>query len=429
MRTRQLKTAACLLGLGTAALVAQPASAAVGDHQTTLKETLSTGAASANPDMSLNAMLESADGKVPVSTGSILYRIDASHLAPGAWKAIQNAPHGTRLGTFSSVVTGSHPTAVRLQGPARDANGPLVRATIGIESSLSKGVGSSIVPITLRRSSDTKFVTVAVNLQTPVGKLIALGLDSTVREAVLKIQGTIAYGGALHPITLNPTKLTPLTNMVSTQACAQPACTTLRPAIDRSVATVHLPKQVTLTAPDVLSYGFRYSIGGTGRPGDHISLAALGSDGSLIPSPWGADVRPDGTFEVRATVRSEFGADDELVRPAAARYAASATEGNATVLAIAPNDTHVRLVKPMLNVQRKHGGSRLHFAVKVPGADPNVNVRIQLGKRTIAEGKVNKAGRYSITVASPIAKGNLRAVATVGGADTAISDPISFSTS
>ena len=308
-------------------------------------------------------------------------------------------------------------------------SGPLVHATIGIEDPLSKGIGSSIVPVTLRRTSDLKFVTVAVNLQMPVGKLIALRLDSTVREATLVIQGTIAYGAALHPITLNPAKLTALTNMVSTQACAQPACTTLRPAVDRSVATVHLPKQVTLTAPDVLSYGYRYSIGGTGRPGDHITLAAIGPDGSLIPSPWGADVRPDGTFEVRATVRSEFGADNKLVRPASARYAASATEGNATVLAIASNDTHVRLVKPMLNIQRTHGGSRLHFAVKVPGADPNVTVRIQLGKRTIAEGQTNKAGRYSITLASPLAKGNLRAVATVGGADTAISNPITFSTS
>jgi hypothetical protein len=429
MHTRQLKTAACLLGLGAVAFAAQPASAATGDHQTTLKETFSTGAAGGNPVMSLDAMLDSADGKIPVSTGSLVYRIDAAHLAPGAWKAIQSAPAGTRLGTFSSEVTGSRPTALRLQGVGRDALGPLVHATIGIEKPLSKGIGSSIVPVTLRRSADLKFVTVAVNLQMPVGKLLALRLDSTVREATLTIQGTIAYGAALHPITLNPTKLTALTNMVSTQACAQPACTTLRTTVDKSVATVHLPKQVTLTAPDVLSYGYRYSIGGTGRPGDHITLAALASDGSLIPSPWGADVRPDGSFEVRATVRSEFGADNELVRPAAARYAASATEGNATVLAIASNDTHVRLMKPMLSIQRKKGGSQLHFAVKVPGADPNVTVRIQLGNRTLARGQVNKAGRYSITVASPIAKGNLRAVATVGGADASVSNPISFSTS
>jgi hypothetical protein len=429
MHTRQLKTAACLVSLGAAALAAQPATAATGDHQTTLKETFSTGAASANPVISLDAVLSSADGKNPVSTGSIVYRIDAGHLAPGAWKAIQNAPAGTRLGTFSSIVTGSSPTKVSLQGPGRDKQGPLVHATIGIDKTFAKGVGSSIIPITLRQSSDMKSITVAVNLQMPVGKLIALRFDSTVRDATLTLQGTIAYGNALHPITANPTKLTALTNMVTTQACAQPACTTLRPAGDKSIATVHLPKVVTLTAPAALSYGYRYSIGGTGRPGDHITLNALASDGSLIPSPWGADVRPDGTFEVRATVRSEFGSDNQLVRPAAARYAASATEGNATVLAIAANDTHVSLVKPMLHIQRKQGGNELHFAVRVPGADPNVNVRIQLGKRVIAEGKTNSAGRYSITVASPIAKGNLRAVASVAGADTSISAPIAFSMS
>jgi hypothetical protein len=429
MHTRQLKITACLLGLAAAAFVAGPASAAVGDHQTTLKEVFSTGAANANPDLSLDAVLSSASGNNPVSTGSIIYRVDAGHLAPGAWTAIQRAPAGTRLGTFSSIVTGTHPTDVRLQGAGRDAKGPLVRATIGVDKQLSKGIGSSIVPITLRRTSDAKFITVAVNLQMPVGKLIALGLDSTVRSATLELQGTIAYGAALHPVTANPAKLTALTNMVTTQACAQPACTTLRPPADRSIATVHLPKVVTLLAPDVLSYGYRYSIGGTGRPGDHVTLVALASDGSLLPSPWGSDVRPDGTFEVRATVRSEFGSDNQLVRPAAARYAASATEGNATVLAIASNDTHVRLVKPMLHVQRRANGSKLHFAVRVPGADPNVDVRIQLGKRVIAEGKTNSAGRYSITLASPITKGNIRAVASVPGADTSISDPISFSTS
>jgi hypothetical protein len=427
MRTRQLKTAACLLGLGTAALLAQPASAAPGDHQATLKETFSTGVANANPVISLDAVFSSADGN-PVSTGSIVYRVDSAHLSPGAWKAIENAPAGTRLGTFSSVLTGTQDTDVRLQGPGRDAQGPLVRATIGIAKPFSKGIGSSIIPITLRRSRDAKFVTIAVNLQQPVGKLIALGLDSTVRSATFELQGTIAYGAALHPITVNPARPTALTNMVTTQACAQPACTTLRRSADQSVATVHLPKQVTLSAPDVLSYGYRYSIGGTGRPGDHVTLVALGADGSLIPSPWGADVRPDGSFEVRATVRSEFGTDNELVRPAAARYAAEATEGNATVLAVAGNDTHVRLVKPMLHIQRKSNG-KLHFAVRVPGADPNVKVRIQIGKRTLVEGTTNSAGLYSITVASPIATGNLRAIASIPGADTAISNPISFSTS
>lgn len=42
MRTRQIKTAASLLRLGTVAVAAQPVKAAIGGHQTTLKETLSS---------------------------------------------------------------------------------------------------------------------------------------------------------------------------------------------------------------------------------------------------------------------------------------------------------------------------------------------------------------------------------------------------
>lgn len=427
MQNRQIRTAACLIGLGAAAIVAQPASAAVGDYQTTLKETISTGAAAAHPRVSLDAVMSSKSGGAPVATGALAYRVDAGHLAPEAWKAMENAPIGTRLGTFSSVLTGTRATELRLQGTGHDAQGSFVRATIGIAKPLSKAIGSSTIPVTIRQSSDEKFMTLFVNLQQPVSKLAALGVDSTVRSATLTLQGTIAYGAALHPITLNPAKLAVMTNLVAAQACAQPACTTLRPVVQKSIAAVHLPKQVTLLAPDTLRYGYRVSIGGTGRPGDHITLSAVASDDSLLASPWGADVRPDGTFEVRATVRSSFDDEKQLVRPASARYVASAVEGNATVLAAAANETQVKLVKPMLQIKRKDSGNKLHFAVKVPGADPNVKVSIKLGARTIAEGTTNAAGRFSITVASPINKGNLRVIASVPGAETSISDPISFS--
>jgi hypothetical protein len=428
MRIHHIRSAACLVALGAGALAAQPAAAAVGDYQTTLKETISTGAAAQSPIISLDAVLASTSGGAPVPTGALIYRVDSGHLAPTAWKSMQVAPAGTRLATFSSVLTGTRPTDMVLQGTGHDAQGSFVRATIGIDKPLSKAVGSSAIPVTLRQTSDAKAITISINLQAPVGKLSALGVDSTVRSATLQLQGTIAYGAALHAITVNPSKPTAMTNMVTAQACGQPACSTLRPTVQRSVASVHLPKQVTLQAPAVLSYGYRYSIGGTGRPGDHIVLSALTSDGSLAASSWAADVRPDGTFEVRATVRSGFDSTKELVRPAEGRYVASAVEGNATVLAIAGNDTHVKLVKPVMHIQRKDSGSKLHFSVRVPGADPNVGVSIRLGTRTIAQGTTNAAGRFSITVASPIDKGNLRAVASVAGAETSISDPISFST-
>ena len=35
---------------------------------------------------------------------------------------------------------------------------------------------------------------------------------------------------------------------------------------------MHLPKTVTLAAPVTATYGYRYSIGGTGRSGDAVSL-------------------------------------------------------------------------------------------------------------------------------------------------------------
>jgi hypothetical protein len=429
MQTRPLKTTACLLGLGALAMAtaAQSAGAATGDLQPTLQETISTGAAAANPVISLDAEFASAKGVTLAKTGTITYGVDARHLSPSAWDAMMKAPAGTRLGTFSSKLTGDSPTNMVLQGVGNDAQGAYVRATIGIDIKLSKGIGSSTVPVIMRMVNGGKQLTIMVDLRTPVSKLSALGIDTTLRTATLTLQGTLAYGAALHPITLNPSKVTVLTNAVAAQACATATCSTLRTGTPASATSVHLPKAVSLNAPAQLSYGYRYSIGGTGQPGDHVTLSVLAADGTLLASPWGAYVRPDGTFEVRATVRSGFGTDDALVRPAAARYVASATEGRATVLAAAASDTAVKLVTPIFHIQRKDAGSKLHLVVRVPGADTNTSVRVMLGNRTIAQGTTSAAGRFSATVATPINKGNLRVVASVPGADKAISQPIPFS--
>ena len=428
MRKCHFKTALCLAGVSALTVGVGSAGAATGDYQLTLKEVISSGAASESPMISLDTSFSSASGGAPVPTGSISFLIDTGHLAPGAWQAIQKAPAGTRLGTFTSGITGTAANEVRLQGVGNDALGPDVRATVGIGSSVAQEVGTSFAPATMRMINGGKQLQIQMNLQGIVGKLAALRANSTVESATFQLQGKIAYGGALHAITSNPSQTRALTNEAMAQACAQPACTTLRPVTPPATATVHLPKSVSLLAPDVLSYGYRYSIGGSGRPGDHVTLSALGADGSLLATPWSAYVRPDGSFEVRATVRSGFDSANQLVRPAAGRYAVSATEGNATVLAIAANDTHVRLVKPQFKVLRKDGGSKLHFVVRVPGADPNVKVRIELGKDTLVEGTTNAAGRFFATVPRPIRKGNLRVVASVPGADTAISNPIAFST-
>ena len=424
MRSRPLTHAARLAGLCLLALTALPASAGAAAYAPTLQETISAGTAGANPAITLSASFASGS----VSTGALTYWVNAGHLRPNAWQSIQAAPAGTRLGTFTSAITGSDATQIRLQGADKDAQGTFVRATIGVTRPVAAQLGSSFIPATLRLSSGAKYIAIRVDMHTAVGRLVALHVPATVTTATLTLQGTIAYGGAIRPITLNPAKDTALVNLVSAQACAQPACLTLSPTTPSSAALVHLPKQVTLQAPDSLQYGYRYSIDGTARPGDHVMLQVLTDSGTLVESPWTAAARANGQFIVRATIRSGFGSDDELIRPAAAHYAVAAREGNATVLAVASNATHVRLAKPTFKIVRKDAGSKLHFAVRVPGADPNVKVRIVLGKQTLAEGMANSAGRVYATIARPIQKGNLRVIASVPGAETSISDPVPFST-
>jgi hypothetical protein len=426
MQTRSLKTAALALGLGGAALGAQPALASPTDHQTSLKETISTGAPAASPDVSFEADFAAASGATLAPTGAITWVIDAGQLSPDAWKSMQVAPAGTRLGTFMSALTGTNPQQIRVRGMFKDAQGPYLGATIGVSRAMALKVGASSVPATLRMSKDGKSLLVSVNLQGPIGRIVSLGGTGVLQSATLTLQGKITYAAALHAITLNPAKPTLLNNRVSAKACTTPACTALQPTIENGSASVHLPKAVTLQAPDKLRYGYRVSITGTGQPGDKVTLATLGTDGQLLASPWNAYVKPDGTFEVRATVRSGFASDDSLVRPAAGRYVASATEGNATVLAVAPSDTHVSLVQPIFRIQRK-SGSRLHVHVHVPGADANVKVQIRLGSKTIASGMASKSGVFSTTIPAPLSSGKLRAVASVAGADTAFSAPITFS--
>ena len=189
-----------------------------------------------------------------------------------------------------------------------------------------------------------------------------------------------------------------------------------------SSATVHLPKTVTIAAPSAATYGYRYSIGGTGRSGDAVSLESLGSFG-LMPARSATMVRPDGTFIIRATLRSFFSDDGDLTLAARGRYAVASVEGgNATVYGIAGQDTHVVLSQPKFVLQRKTGGKLLHFSVRIPGADDHVRVAIKIGSKTLATGYSTKSGTFSKTILKPAERGNLRVVASVPGADTAISN-------
>jgi hypothetical protein len=99
-----------------------------------------------------------------------------------------------------------------------------------------------------------------------------------------------------------------------------------------------------------------------------------------------------------------------------------------SVLAAAKNATHVRLATPTFKLVRRDAGSTLHPAVRVPGADSKVKVRIVLATRTLADGMANSAGRVFATIPRPIRKGNLRVIASVPCADTSISNPMPYST-
>jgi hypothetical protein len=209
---------------------------------------------------------------------------------------------------------------------------------------------------------------------------------------------------------------------VSIQACGQPACVTLSTAASANSATVHLPKIVSVTPPQSAMYGYRYSISGAARAGDQVALQGLSKDG-LVEARGKAAVRPDGSFLIRTTLRSAFSDDGDLLLPARGRYAVASTEGgNATVYGIATEDTRVTLAQPRLVLQRKPG-NKLHFAIRVPGGDQHVRVAIKLGSKTLAKGYATQTGRFFKTIVKPSQTGNLRAVVSVPGADTAFSAP------
>ena len=110
-------------------------------------------------------------------------------------------------------------------------------------------------------------------------------------------------------------------------------------------------------------------------------------------------VRPDGTFVIRATLRSFFSDDGDLELAARGRYAVASVEGgNATVYGIAGQDTHVALAQPRFVLRRKSGGHLLHFSIRIPGADEHVRVAIKLGGTTLASGYSTRSGTFSKTI-------------------------------
>ena len=214
-----------------------------------------------------------------------------------------------------------------------------------------------------------------------------------------------------------------MTNSVTARACADPACATLATTTTSSSATVHLPKTVTLAAPVTATYGFRYSIGGTGRSGDTVSLQSLGTSG-LVPPRGTTMVRPDGTFVIRATLRSLFTDDGDLAMSARGRYAVASVEGgNATVYGIAGQDTQGRPLAAALRAaaqDRRQAPALLHPHPRC--RRPRARGHQDSASKTLVTGYATHSGTFSKTILKPAERGNLRVVASVPGADTAISN-------
>ena len=412
-------------GICAVVACALPATAQADDYRAQLSESISSGAPGVSPSLTLRAALDNGSGGAPVTTGSLSFAIDARHLAPSAWTTLTAATPGTQLGTLTSELTGTEARPLRVLAQMRDAAGQYVRAGVSVPRSTAVVIGSDTIPMVIRRAASGA-ITFTLDTHVAVGKLASDPARSTLEDVTLALRNGIVFSNRNHPLTQNPVKNTALTNSVIARACAQPACMTLRPTTSVSSASVHLPKIVAVQAPQSAKYGYRYSIGGTARPGDQVKLQGLSKDG-LVEARGSAAVRPDGSFLIRATLRSAFSDDGDLVLPARGRYGVASTEGgNATVYGIAAENTNVTLAQPRLVLQRKPG-NKLHFAIRVPGGDQHVRVAIRLGKETLVQGYATQSGRFFKTIVKPSQKGNLRAVASVPGADTAFSAPVTLS--
>ena len=412
-------------GIGAVALLALPLAAQAADYRAQLSESFNSGLAAARPAITLRAVFDNGGGGAPVPTGVLRFNVDTRHLTASAWNSMVAASGGTQLGTVTTDLTGTSPLRVLSSG--KDSGGSYVRAGIDVPSATAAIIGDDSLVMVIRRTPSGAHLTFTLDLHSAVGKLAAKGADSTLQEITLALRSSIVFGGKSHGITYNPASTTSLTNSVTGRACAQPSCVTTRSTTSTAAATVHLPKTVTLSAPVAATYGYRYSIGGTGRSGDTVSLESLATADSL-PARGTTMVKPDGTFVIRATLRSLFSDDGDLAMSAGGRYAVASVEGgNATVYGIAGQDTRVSLAQPHFVLQRKTGGKLLHFSVRIPGADAHVRVAIKLGSKTLATGYATASGVFSKTILKPSERGNLRVVASVPGAETAISNPTPLS--
>ena len=318
----------------------------------------------------------------PVATGVLRFNVDTRHLTSSAWASMLAATPGTQLGTVTNNLTGT--SSLRVLSHGTDASRP-VRPRRHRRARQHRLDHRRRQP-RLRDPPDALACAPDVRAR-PAARHRQAGRARRRRDAPdddARLRSSIVYGGKSRGITLNPTRVTATDQLRDRPACADAPCTTLTATNSTASATVHLPKTVTLAAPVNAVYGYRQSIGGTGRSGDVVNLQSLAN--TSLPARGSTMVRPDGTFVIRATLRSIFSDDGDPIMPARGRYAVASVEGgNATVYGIAAQDTHVVLSQPRFVLQRK-AGSKLHFSVRIPGADSHVRIAIKLGSQTLATG-------------------------------------------
>ncbi len=398
-----------------------PLAAQAADYRAQLSESFNSGLAGARPSITLRAVLDNGSGGAPAPTGRLRFNVDSHHLTSSAWASLLAASPGTQLGTVTSDLSGT--SSLRVLSHGTDASGAYVRAGVDLPGSTASIVGDDNLVVVIRR------------VERRCSRDVRPRHADSRRQARRAGRQLDAADGDARPAQLDRLRRQEPRHHV------QP---------DRPDGDDELRHRSRLCRSDLRDAGHDDQLEqrhrapaedrDARRPGHrHLRLPLLdrrhGSLGRHRQPPVARNVRsgaaprlhdgagPDGTFVIRATLRSLFTDDGDLAMSARGRYAVASVEGgNATVYGIAGQDTKVVLSQPRFVLQRKTGGKLLHFSIRIPGADDHVRVSIKLGARTLVTGYATHSGTFSKTILKPAERGNLRVVASVPGADTAVSN-------
>jgi hypothetical protein len=412
-------------------------------------ERLTTGAPGASPDLGLVARIDNGTGgAAPYATGEVTWTLDRRQLGPGSIEDLVTAPTGTQFGWVASGPTGGSAVQMPLRktGVELDGGDPVVDAAFDVPAEFAPVVGAT-APVTIRVRPPHLLVT--LNIQAAVGRFRASGIGDVIVDLVgVYLFGTYTSAGETKHIAVNPMTAGELELGVSAKPCADAACSRLGTAVTDTLA-LSLPKVVTVRAPRRAIYGQKAIFGGTAAPGDTIHVAYLREAGGEpactptsvnAPTPCSpryaaaydrlvetATTRPDGRWSDAVVLRSVLlNGSLGLAHPATGRYAAvvytgdvlegipSFNGGRFTIFAAPEVETEVKLAKP--RVALRPLGRSVRVAVSVPGGDPFVHVQLNLGRRELASGQLDRDGVLRTTIVGPLRPAVLRATASVSGA-------------